>query len=116
MTSTNPWVKRAAVAVAAFAVLGAASPAFAATAEVTGARATTNSADTVVTVTDTRANGNSASAEFYVNGSNSMRTITATKGNNTSVSSGEYDDGIEKLRACNIRPIVPDNCSSWTTV
>lgn len=108
------WVRRGLIALAAAGVLGSASPLYAATAEYDGgARATTNSEDTVVTVTDIGWDNYSAYSNFYVHGDNSIHRVETTGGKNTSASSGTFKEGIEKLRACENRPLVPDGCSSY---
>lgn len=114
MTSKNLWAKRAAVAVAALAVLGSASPAMATIAASNdGVTVTTNSAETKVTVKDTDWDGFSVNGDFYANGDADMHTINVSGGNNDEVTSGTYSDGIRKLRGCVVKPIVKDACTGW---
>lgn len=116
MKKTNIWLRRAAIATAALAILGSASPALAVSTSTWGAEAWTNSSNTTVTVEDTSMNANEAKAEFYVHGSNELKVITAKNGKGDTTVSGKYSSGINKFRACNIRPASPDNCSSWVVL
>ncbi len=111
------WVRVGMSGLMAASIIGSVSPAYAATAEYEGgARATTNTADTIVTVTDIAWDGNSAYSNFYVNSDNTMHRIETEGGKNSSASTGTFDEGIEKLRACENRALRPDGCSSYVNV
>jgi hypothetical protein len=113
MTSNNPWLKRASVAVAALAVLGSAAPAVAATKYTPDDAGRAYSNGTFVRVYDMEANGESVYSKYDVYGHLEQYRVEVTAGNGEYKDTQDFDDGIERFNACENENNAPDECSSY---